>query len=142
MELSVDKLVEKASKILLNSYAPYSGVHVAAAVLTSSGNVYLGVNIENASYGLTVCAERVAIASAITNGEKEFIAIAIASNTEEPLPPCGACRQVLAEFAKNDIIVISYSVNTNKKKVWRLSELLPHAFKSSHIEKHADYEPT
>ncbi|MEM1645523.1 MAG: cytidine deaminase [Ignisphaera sp.] len=79
--------------------------------------MYLGVNVENASYGLTICAERVAIASAITNGEKEFIAIVIASNTDEPLPPCGACRQVLAEFVNNDIVIISHSVNTKKSKI-------------------------
>lgn len=135
MEIPIDKLVENAKKVLSNSYAPYSGIHVAAAVLTSNGNIYLGVNVENASYGLTICAERVAIASAITNGEKEFTAIAIVSNTEEPLPPCGACRQVLAEFVNNEIIVISHSINTKKTKIWRLSELIPHTFKPNHIKK-------
>ncbi|MEM1525964.1 MAG: cytidine deaminase [Ignisphaera sp.] len=141
MEIPIDKLIKDVEKVLPNSYAPYSGIHVTAAVLTSKGNVYLGVNVENASYGLTICAERVAIASAITNGEKEFTAIVIASNTDEPLPPCGACRQVLAEFVNNDIVIISHSVNTKKSKIWRLSELLPHTFKSIYIKKPSNHKP-
>ena len=129
----VARLIEEAKRVLRNSYAPYSGVHVAAALLASSGRIYLGVNVENASYGLTICAERAAVAAAVTAGERSFKAIAVVSDTEEPLPPCGACRQVLAEFAGDDMIVVSHSVKTGRTRVWRLGDLLPHAFRPSHL---------
>jgi len=132
---TINMLIEEAKKILPNSYAPYSNVHVAAALLTESDRVFHGVNVENASYGLTICAERVAVASAVTAGERRFKAIAIVSDTPEPLPPCGACRQVLAEFANEDMLIISHSIKSGKTAVWRLGELLPYAFTQKHIEK-------
>jgi cytidine deaminase len=136
MEFEVDirKLIGEALKVLPNSYAPYSNVHVAVAILTSNGKIFLGVNVENASYGLTICAERVAVASAITHGEKNFDAVAIVSDTLEPLPPCGACRQVLAEFADSNLLIVSYSIKSGKTIKWRLGELLPYAFNSNYIK--------
>jgi cytidine deaminase len=94
MEFEVDirKLIDEALKVLPNSYAPYSNVHVAVAILTSNGKIFLGVNVENASYGLTICAERVAVASAITHGEKNFDAVAIVSDTLERSPPAKTCN--------------------------------------------------
>ncbi len=128
----LDELVEKALKILDNAYAPYSGVKVAAALETGDGSVFLGVNVENASYGLTICAERAAVAAAVAAGKRRFKRIVIVSNLEEPIPPCGACRQVLAEFAE-DMEIVSVSAKTGKRRVWRLRELLPEAFTSRHL---------
>lgn len=125
MKETYTKLVEEAKKVLTNSYAPYSGIHVASAILTRTGKVYLGVNVENASYGLTICAERAAIASMVTSGDKEPVAVAIVTDYEKPLPPCGACRQVLAEF-NPDIVVVMYSVKEGKIMVKNLRELFPY----------------
>ena len=125
MKETYTKLVEEAKKVLTNSYAPYSGIHVASAILTRTGKVYLGVNVENASYGLTICAERAAIASMVTSGDKEPVAVAIVTDYEKPLPPCGACRQVLAEF-NPDIVVVMYSVKEGKIMVKSLRELFPY----------------
>ena len=119
------KLFSEAEKVLGNSYAPYSGVHVAAAVLSSDGRVFVGVDVENASYGLTICAERVAVASMVTAGSKRVKVVAIVSDTPEPLPPCGACRQFIAEFAEPNTIIASKSIVSGRVRVWRLSELLP-----------------
>jgi cytidine deaminase len=96
----VGLLIEKAKKQLANSHSPYSRFKVGAALLDSEGNIHIGSNVENASYGLTICAERSAIVSAVSQGHKSFRAIAIASSSEkdEFCPPCGACRQVLVEF--------------------------------------------
>jgi len=107
------KLVEEASKVLKNSYAPYSNIHVASAVLTDTGRIYLGVNVENASYGLTICAERTAITAMVTGGDRKPIAVAVVTDLEEPIPPCGACRQVIAEF-NPEATIIMYSVKTGK----------------------------
>lgn len=123
-----EKLIEAAMRVLPNSYAPYSGVHVAAAVEAEDGTVYTGVNVENASYGLTVCAERVAVAAMVTAGRRRVKRMAIVADTREPLPPCGACRQVLAEFGDPDTLVVSISAATGERREWRLGELLPHAF--------------
>lgn len=125
----VDKLIKEAEKILVNSYAPYSGIHVAAAIYTSKGNIYLGVNVENASYGLTICAERSAISSMITKGEKKPLIIAIVTDYEKPIPPCGACRQVIAEFNPEAEIVM-YSVKSREKIIASLKELFPNPFKT------------
>ncbi len=128
------RLVEAAASVLGNSYAPYSNVHVAAAVEAEDGSIHLGVNVENASYGLTVCAERNAVAAMVTAGKRRVRAVAVVSDMPVPLPPCGACRQVLAEFADPDTPVVSYSTVSRKSRVWRLGELLPYAFTPSHIE--------
>ncbi|BES81984.1 cytidine deaminase [Pyrodictium abyssi] len=130
----IEKLVEKAMSVHRNSYAPYSNVHVAAAVEADDGTVYTGVNVENASYGLTICAERAAVAAMVAAGRRRIARVAIVADTPEPLPPCGACRQVLAEFGDPETLVVSVSTKTGRRRSWRLGELLPYAFTASHIE--------
>jgi len=121
------ELIKKAESVLPNSYAPYSNIHVASAILCSDGNTYLGVNVENSSYGLTICAERSAIASMVTNGCKKPLVVAVIANTEKPIPPCGACRQVIAEFNPEATIVM-YSVKSGELIIKNLSDLLPIPF--------------
>ncbi len=108
-----------------NAYAPYSDFKVGAALLGESGTVYLGCNVENASYGLTVCAERVALFKAVSEGERVFKAIAIYAGSKS-VPPCGACLQVMAEFGDLDILLFDSKGSYVK---WRISELLPQAFR-------------
>jgi cytidine deaminase len=125
---TIRELIRRASSILGNSYAPYSRVHVSAAVYTDKGNIYLGVNVENASYGLTICAERSAIASMVAHGEYKPLAVAIVTDQEKPLPPCGACRQVIAEF-NPDALIIMHSVKSGETIIKSLRELFPDPFK-------------
>lgn len=118
--------------VLRNAYAPYSRYRVAAAVRASSGRVYRGVNVENASYGLTICAERVAIFSAVTEGERSIKEVLVLTERGEPAPPCGACLQVISEFGDNDTVIYSVSLEGGRK-VWRLRDLLPVRFGPSHL---------
>lgn len=122
-----DNLLECAWGAQKQAYAPYSHFKVGAALLTNDGKIYTGCNIENASYSLTICAERVALFKAVSEGKREFEAIAIVSSGSQPIPPCGACRQVLAEFSRH-LLVLSQSKN-KKKKRWFLSQLFPETFK-------------
>ena len=117
------KAAEEASKF---SYSPYSHYNLGAALLTKSGKVFKGTNVENASYPLTCCAERIAIFKAVSEGETEFDTIVIRSNDDSFPYPCGACRQVMAQFSK-DLIV--YVVNgKNEYEKYTIKELLPHTF--------------
>ncbi len=120
------ELLELAHKAKENSYSPYSHFAVGAALLTKDGKVYLGANIENASFGATNCAERSAIFAAVAAGERDFSAIAVVGDTA-PCLPCGICRQVMAEFCTPDFKII---LEDDKKeaKVLTLGELLPHSF--------------
>ncbi|PLV58329.1 cytidine deaminase [Thermotoga sp. KOL6] len=121
------KLVKIALEVREKAYARYSGFRVGAALLTKSGRVFTGVNVENASYGLTVCAERVAVFKAISEGEREFVAIAIASDSSEKTVPCGACRQVLYEFCEDlDVIMADREGNY---EIVKLRDLFPRGFK-------------
>jgi len=113
-------------RALENAHAPYSNFKVGAALLTRDGRLITGCNVENSAYGLAICAETLAVASAVSQGLTEFDEIAIASDDKEPTPPCGACRQVLNEFAPN--IRISSYTRDGKEASWTLDELLPHAF--------------
>lgn len=113
-------------RALDNAHAPYSNFRVGAALLTRGGRVITGCNVENSAYGLAICAETLAVAYAVSQGLTEFDEIAIASDDSEPTPPCGACRQVLNEFAPN--IRISSYTRDGKEASWTLDELLPHAF--------------
>lgn len=121
-------LLKLASAVKENAYAPYSGFRVGAAVLMESGRVFTGVNIENASYGATCCAERTAIFKAVSERDTVIRAIAIASDSEEFVYPCGICRQVIAEFGNEDTKVICGRKN-GEFRVHTLDEILPHAFK-------------
>ncbi len=109
------------------AYAPYSGFRVGAAVLTEGGDIFVGANVENASYGLTVCAERVAIFSAISSGARRLSALAVAS--EGGVFPCGACLQVFAEFASPDAVVVAVDAKSKLAQKAKLGELLPKAFR-------------
>jgi cytidine deaminase len=123
---SKTSLREAAIRALDNAYAPYSNFRVGAALRTSDGQLVTGCNIENSAYGLAICAETLAVASAVSQGLTGFEEIAIATEDSEPTPPCGACRQVLNEFAPR--IKISSYTRDGKEASWRLDELLPHAF--------------
>jgi cytidine deaminase len=116
-------LREAAIDARLRAYAPYSGFRVGAALRLRSGLIVSGCNVENLSYGLTMCAERVCVGAAIDQGEKEFEAIAIVADTETPVVPCGACRQVLAEFAPS-LRVTSWTLS-GKSQEFSLADLLP-----------------
>jgi cytidine deaminase len=120
------KLVQHARSARKNSHSPYSRFRVGAALLTSRGKVYTGCNIENSSFGLTICAERTALFSAVSDGVHGFKAIAIASDSKDYISPCGACRQVIMDLAGDIEIVLSRK--NGDYKVVRMSELLPLPF--------------
>ena len=132
MKTTVKSLVSKAIKMTKAAYAPYSHFHVGAAVLASSGKVYAGANIENASYGATVCAERNAIAQAVLAGERKLVAIAIAGGKNGVIgdycAPCGICRQVMREFADPKVFKIYLAKSANDYKTYTLEDLLPESF--------------
>lgn len=120
-------LLKKAQEVSENAYAKYSNFSVGACVLASSGKTYVGCNVENASYGLTICAERNAIANAVANGEKSILAIAIYSPNTQNCVPCGACRQVIFEF-QDDKEVEIVTQNNVGYKIYKINELLPEGF--------------
>lgn len=120
-------LFKAAKQVLDNSYSPYSKVKVASAIIDNENRIFSGVNVENASFGLTICAERSAIVSAITNGAKDIRAVLIIS-TLGAIPPCGACRQVIAEFAEPSTPIYLADRDGIRTEI-TIGELLPHAFK-------------
>lgn len=133
-----EELCRLAVKAMYNSYSPYSGYRVGAALLSESGKVYTGCNIENASYTPTVCAERTAFFKAVSEGEREFIKIAVAGgnngNITGEFPPCGVCRQVMAEFCDENFEIIVVK-SDNEYESYKLAELLPNSFSAKHITK-------
>lgn len=118
-----DQLVQAAWQAREAAYAPYSNFAVGAALLAVDGRIFLGCNVENISYGLTNCAERVAVGAAIAAGAREFVAVAVVADTGVPISPCGACRQVLAEFGVPRIML----ANRGERLEFGLDELLPRA---------------
>ena len=136
MDKIYSELADAAIRARESAYSPYSGITVGAALLSESGKIYRGANVENASYSLTICAERSAFAAAISDGERGFSAIAIAGGqggyaVASQFPPCGACRQVMAEFCKPDFKVVL--VNENGYTVHDLSDLLPLGFNGKYL---------
>ncbi|MEK6687255.1 MAG: cytidine deaminase [Gemmatimonadota bacterium] len=125
-----DSLVAAARQAQQQAYAPYSHYQVGAAVETADGTVYTGCNIENASYGLAICAERVALGAAMTAGARQFRRIAVVSSSEPPASPCGACRQVLAELAPDAEVIAAGPRSVMR---WTVAELLPVAFTPGHL---------
>ena len=124
--MDYNSLAEKAVEAKAIAYPPYSNFHVGAALLTEEDKVYIGGNIESPSYSLTICAERVAVFKAFSEGERKFKAVAIASDAPEFCPPCGSCRQVLLDLCGDiDIVMINYK---KELKIMKLSQLLPFPF--------------
>jgi homotetrameric cytidine deaminase len=134
MDMQFDDLITRAINARSKAYAPYSKFAVGAAIKCKSGAIFGGANIENRSFGLTICAERVAIGTAVAAGERDFVAIAVTADSDEPIVPCGACRQFLAEF-NPDLIIVSATVRGDRK-MDNLSRLLPDPTRG--ILKHAD----
>lgn len=132
MGISRQELIDAATKVREHAYAPFSNFRVGAAIETADGEVYTGCNVESASYGLTVCAERVAIWKAVSDGIKDFKQIAVVVDTEELTPPCGVCRQIIWEFG-GDIPVIMSNLD-GKSETVQMRDLLPRAFDSKFLK--------
>lgn len=126
-EKKILEYLEKAISARENAYAPYSKFKVGAVVVDENGNEFLGANIENGSYGLSNCAERSAIFAAASNGMRELKLIAVVADTTKPVSPCGACRQVIKEFATDDTIIILGNLK-KEYKIMNMEEILPYGF--------------
>ena len=128
-DITHQQLVNHAVEAAANAHNPYSKFSVGAALLGKNGELFVGTNIENVSYGLTICAERSAFCVAITAGCREFEAIAIVASGDTPPLPCGACRQVMAEFCESEFEIVLATINTPENiQVYSLNDLLPHQF--------------
>ncbi|HDX9490712.1 cytidine deaminase [Bacillus thuringiensis] len=127
------KYIEEANKMLSKAYIPYSKFPVGAALVTKEGKIYTGCNIENASYGLCNCAERTAIFKAVSEGERDFSYLVITGETDGPISPCGACRQVIAEFCDSKMPVLLTNVKGDEKEV-TVEQLLPGAFTNDDLK--------
>ena len=136
-ESLIDELVKKAFAMRQFSYAPYSGFKVGAALLTKNGDIFGGCNIENAAYGPSNCAERTAFFKAVSEGVREFAAIAIVGGPEEGVKdfcaPCGVCRQVMAEFCAPDDFYIILARSLEEKKIYTLAQLFPESFSPENL---------
>lgn len=132
-----EELIERAKEARKRAYVPYSQFAVGAALQAADGRIYLGCNIENASFGLTNCAERTALFKAVSEGKTQFVALAVVADINDPVTPCGACRQVLIEFCPLDMPVILANY-TGKQKVTTVSQLLPGAFVKEDLDRAKD----
>jgi cytidine deaminase len=124
-EQQIEELVAAAAEVRTNAYAPYSEFHVGAAIL-AGGRVFTGVNVENSSYPMSVCAERNAAAAAIAAGERKIDCVAVVTDADRPTPPCGGCRQVLWEFGPESLVVSE--TTGGERAAWALEDLIPEAF--------------
>ncbi len=131
MKIDVTKLIAAARQARQKAYAPYSNYQVGAAVLAKSGKMYAGCNVENAAYPNGLCAERVAIFKAISEGERELVALAVV--TSNLGSPCGACRQVFSEFAHDEAIIVLANARGNRQMKFTLKEILPARFGANHL---------
>lgn len=129
---TAEELIEMASQARQLSYSPYSRFKVGAAVECSDGRIFTGCNVENSSYGLTMCAERVALGKAISEGAREFTRVAVIADAHAPVPPCGACRQVISELCGNQVEVVMSDLN-GRIETHAISQLLPEAFDKSFL---------
>src|SRR5215470_1774159 len=127
-------LFKAASDARSNAYAPYSKLKIGAAVMTKDGEVFAGCNVENSSYGLSVCGERAAIFRAVAEGHKDISAVAIIADTAAPPPPCGMCRQVMAELASPNLEIRARNLKGREQRYW-LSRLLPNTFSGRFLRK-------
>jgi cytidine deaminase len=125
-----DPLVAAARAVQLRAYAPYSQFHVGCALEAEDGKIYVGCNVENASYGLTICAERAAVCAAVSAGAQQFRRAVVVSDIDPPAAPCGACRQVLAEFGPGLRVE---AVGPSSSVSWTMAELLPSAFRKEQL---------
>lgn len=132
MSSSDEKLIESAVSARENAHAPFSNFKVGASLLTETGEIITGCNIENATYGLTLCAERTAIFKAISEGKNKFQKIAVVADTENLTPPCGACRQIIWEFCGDIEVVLANLKGTTK--TFQMRELFPNAFDGTFLE--------
>lgn len=124
---ALDKLINTALEVRENSYSPYSKYKVGAALLADSGRIYAGANFENASYGAGTCAERVALGTALSAGERKFVAVCVAGQ-DNTITPCGICRQALCEFGDIDVYCVGADGSRDTVKKYKLSQLLPESF--------------
>jgi len=131
-QTTLHELISHARNVSEYAYCPYSKFRVGAAVLTDRGHIFAGCNVENASYGLTICAERNAVFQMVANAESRILAVAIYTPTAEPAAPCGACRQVINEFGP-EALVLSACDSSNVLRE-KLADLLPHAFGPSNLK--------
>lgn len=131
--MDTKQLITKALEAQQNAYVPYSNFKVGAALLTKSGKIYTGCNIESASYTPSICAERTAISKAVSEGEREIEAIAVVGNPQEYTFPCGVCRQVIREFGKDASIIVAK--NEDDYKEYKLDEILPYSFGPEDLNK-------
>lgn len=132
MENKEKELIKAAVRVRENAHAPFSNFKVGAALMTKNGKIYTGCNVENATYGLTICAERNAIFKAISEGEKDFETISVVADTDELTPPCGACRQIIWEFC-GDVPVILANLKGDSETVM-MKELFPRAFDAKFLK--------
>lgn len=132
ISLRMEELIEEAKKARNKAYVPYSKFAVGAALLTTDGKVYQGCNIENAAYSMCNCAERTALFKAYSEGDQDYVMLAVIADTERPVPPCGACRQVISELCPKDMRIILTNLHGDIKQ-FTVDELLPGAFSAEDL---------
>ncbi|KKI88571.1 cytidine deaminase [Bacillus sp. SA1-12] len=130
--MNIEQLIKEAKAARDLAYTPYSKFNVGAALLTKDGKIYKGCNIENAAYSMTNCAERTALFKAFSEGDKEYAAIAVVADTKRPVPPCGACRQVISELCPKDMKVILTNLQGDVEEL-TVQDLLPGAFSAEDL---------